>query len=293
MPATGGTMNAGCSQRKSKHISNLMQIVTVYDPDSKTRESIPVAELSPNMIKGRLPDGSIVWVDGRKAKPNTKPVHPPFDKSRRRVLRQLKKDLGDVWPDTLAQWEQDLRCEADPDREIRIWQWVAYQYKCLTSTKEASQAQKKDYFRLLLGWTFCKNVDEVLATGDLRGLTPDEAKQVLQGLIVTPLEFFGGRLAKWFPAAPVVDLGAIHSLDEFKRLAAPASVIFAVDWQSGDKWELVFGSELLQSILSSRQAEQLSTAIFAIDFASNQRERLWAMVNVTKGGDDVGPPNSP
>ncbi|HOC56312.1 MAG TPA: hypothetical protein PKI20_11890 [Verrucomicrobiota bacterium] len=48
-----------------------MKHVTVCELDSKTSKSIPLAELSPNMVEGRLPDGSVVWVDGTKVNPNT------------------------------------------------------------------------------------------------------------------------------------------------------------------------------------------------------------------------------
>ena len=272
-----------------------MEQVTVYDFDSKTKNTIPLAELSPNMVKGRLPDGSLVWVDGTKLKVSTMPLHPPFSENERQVLRKLKEDLDEVCPTTLAEWEEKLRREPRPDREIRIWRWIAYQYKHLTGSGQDSQALKMDYFQLLNKWTLTKDVDAVLATLDLGELTRDDARELLKCLWATNSEFFGGRLAKWFPATPVVDFAVIHSLDEFKARVAPASVIFAVDWQDGDKLQLVFGSEVLKSILASGQVGQVPTVVFAIDFASNQVDRLLAMVKAAKGRyewREDPPPNS-
>ena len=234
------------------------------------------------MVKGCLPDGSVVWVDATKVKPKAMPLHPPFSESKREILRQLKVDLDEVCPTAWKSGRNNCAVRV-PDREMRIWRWVAYRFKHLTGAGHDSQARKEDYFQLLVKWTLNKDVDAVLSTVDLGELTRDDAKQLLQCLWATNSEFFGGRLAKWFPATPVIDLAAIHSFDELKRLVAPASVIFAVDWQSGDKLELVFGSEVLKSSLSSGQAPQLPTLIFAIDFCANQLERLLATVRDTKG----------
>jgi hypothetical protein len=260
-----------------------MRFVTVYDFDSKTKKAIPLAELAPNMVRGRLPDGSVVWVDGTKLKPSTTPIRPPFDERRRQILRQLKEDLDEVYPNTLAQWEEDLRCDLHADREIRIWRWIAYQYKRLTRSGQASQARKKDFFQLLLKWTLNKNVDAVLATVDLGELTRDDAKQLLQCFWATNSEFFGGRIAEWFPALPVVDFATIHSLDEFKARVAPVSVIFAVDWKSGDNFNVVFGTEVLEAGSQSEQAQSFKMMAFAVDFASEQVEHLCAMVEIAKG----------
>ena len=272
-----------------------MQHVTVYDFDSKTRKSIPVAELSPNMVKGKLPDGSVVWVDGTKLKPSATPLHPPFSESKRQILRQLVKDLGEVDSDTLARWEARLRSHMHAEREIRSWRWIAFQYKRLTRARQASQVRKRDYYQLLIKWTFSKQVEATLATVDLGELSRLEARLVLESLSTTPSEFFGGLIAETFPAASVVDYSAIHSLDEFKAYAAHASVILAVDWNSGDNFNVVFGGELMKSHVSSSQTLRCQMVVFAIDFDTDQVERLCAMVEITKGRHEwkQGPPTDP
>lgn len=269
-----------------------MQHVTVYDFDAKTRKSIPLAELSPNMVQGQLPDGSVVWVDGTKLKLSTTPLHPPFSKSKRQILRQLVKDLGEVDSNTLAQWEARLRSDMHADREIRIWRWIAFQYKRLTRARQASQARKRDYYQLLVSWTFAKNVEATLATVDLGELARIEARMVLESLATTPSEFFGGLIAESFPAASVVDYAAIHSLDEFKPYVANATVILAVDWNSGDNLKVVFGAELMKSHVQSNQTLRCQMVVFAIDFNSDQVERLCAMVEIAKGRHEwqQGPP---
>lgn len=272
-----------------------MQYVTVYNFDSKTRKSIPLAELSPNMVKGQLPDGSVVWVDNTKLKLTSTPLHPPFSESKRQILRQLVKDLGEVDSNTLAQWEAQLRSDIHADREIRTWRWIAFQYKRLTRARQASQARKRDYYQLLVRWTFTKKVDVTLATVNLGELSRLEARLVLESLSTTPSEFFGGFIAETFPGVSVIDHAAIHSLDEFKTYVANASVILAVDWNSGDNFNVVFGGELMKSHVSSNQPLRCPMVVIAIDFDSDQVERLCAMVEIVKGRHEwkQGSPSDP
>ena len=260
-----------------------MKQVTIYDSDSRTKRSIPVVELAPNMIRGCLPDGSHVWLDGTKAKPNIIPFHPPFSKKTRRVLRQLREDLKDVDRNPHAQWEQMLRCILYPDREIVHWRWIAFQYKRLTRNREMSSAMKKDIFTLLVKWTMGKDVDGVLATLSLRELTLDSAKALLECLWATHSDFFGGRIAQCFPNTVVVDYGAVPSLDKFKALVETVSVIYAVDWHGGDKFAIVFGSEALKCVIESEVSRQLPIVLFAIHFDSDQVEHLLASVEAAKG----------
>jgi len=272
-----------------------MKHATVYDFDSQTKKTIPLAELSPNMVEARLPDGSVVWVDGTKANIPTMPLHPSFSESRRQILRQLKAVLDEVYPNTLAEWEARFRCDLHVDREIRIWRWIAYQYKRLTAAGEASQARKKDYFQLCLRWTVSREAEAVLTTVDLVEVTRDEAQEVLDSFPLIPSEFFGGFIAEQFPAQPVVDYAAIRSLGEFTVWTAQASVIFAVDWQSGDKFKIVYGLDVLKSIRSSGEPQLIAPVLFAVDFDSDQLEHLLAALQVSKGHYDYeeDPPSDP
>jgi len=267
-----------------------MKNATIYDFNSKTKKSIPQAELSSNMVKAQLLNGSVVWVDATKVKTDRPPIHPPFSESKRQILRQLKTDLDEVFPTTLAEWEQKFRCDVHPDREIRIWRWIAYQYKSLIRSEESSAARKRDYFQLCLRWTMTKDVAEVLACVQLDEIPREEAKLLLETFVTIPSEFFGGNFAKLNPGRSVYDYAAINDL-ELKEVMANASVIIAVDWQEADTMRVVHGLDILKSIRASSQALEVPMIFFAVDFDSDQLEQLEATVAATKVRVNLKPKN--
>ena len=195
-----------------------MKFATVYDPETKTKHEIPISELAPFMVKGTLVnDGSVCWIDSRKLKPNHKLLHPPFSGQRRRVVKQLHKDLVEVFPRSANEWERAFRCDQHPDREIKIWQWIAYQYQVLIASNRPSLRRKNDYFRLCRTWSWTKNKQEVLETTSLEELTREDASRLMDSFVVVPANFFGGDVVKFFPGVNAIDYATIKSLDEFKE----------------------------------------------------------------------------
>jgi len=257
-----------------------MQFVTVYDPNTKTKLEIPVTELAPFMVKGRLDDGSTCWIDRRKIKLNEKPLHPPFSGKRRIAVKELHRALNQVFPRSVNEWERGFRCDQHPDREIRIWQWISWQYRNLVVSGRPDFQRKKDYFRLCLGWSFSKDPQGVLESTQLDEVTRQEAAQIIEGFCRVPAAFYGGQFGALGPDLWAWDYSAIKSLEEFKAKAAAAPVIFAVDWNTGDV-ECAYGLQTMKDCVEKN--EITLSAMFSVDFGTDELEHFLAAVNVTKG----------
>src|SRR5688500_15185081 len=103
------------------------QTVLMYDFETKWLTAIPAAELAPGMLRLTVEGiAGDVWVDGKAALGAKAPLrHPPFPEEARAHLRRLRAVFHDVYPNTLGQWEDGFRRDADPDREIAIWLRIA------------------------------------------------------------------------------------------------------------------------------------------------------------------------
>jgi hypothetical protein len=259
-----------------------MKYVDIYDPDTALKQSIPMAELSPNMLRGQLVDCSIAWVDMAKVKLQKKAVHPPLSTKHKAILQRAQCILADVFPCSLTQWENNLRCDQNLERELHVWRWIAHRFERLTATGCPSLTRKKDIFQLCLRWTWTKEPEAVLATSSLDEVTQPEAASILSNFHLTDAGFFGGLFAKCFPTAEAIDYSIIKPLDEFKALTIPAMLTLAVDW-SGNYMEIVHGRSVLQSVVAEWTSREISTVAFAVDFGTDQVEHLLAAVLVAKG----------
>ncbi len=257
-----------------------MTFVTVYDLDTKTKMEIPVTELAPCMVKHRLDDGSTCWIDSKKIIPNEKLLHPPFSGARRLAVKELQRALNEVYPRSANQWERGFRCDEHPDREIRIWRWISWQYRDLIASGRPSFERKTDYFRLCVGWSFSKDARGVLESIDLGELTRPEAAQIVEKFSRVPADFYGGQFGASGPDVWAWDYSAIKDLDEFNEKSAAAHVIFAVDWNTGDL-QCVYGLQTMKDCVENN--EITLCVMFSVDFETDELEHFLAAVNVTKG----------
>ena len=117
---------------------------------------------------------------------------------------------------------------------------------------------------------------------ELNEITRDEAKAILNEFRSVPARFLGGEFELSMAGMDASDFSAIKSLEEFKQIAIPASVIVAVDWKSGATG-IVYGSEVFKRIIESGSSENGNVVAFAVTFESELLKRLLASVKVTKG----------
>ena len=93
-------------------------------------------------------------------------------------LRKLQVALAEVDDSPTEKWIHDFCYDANPDREIAVFEIVAEAYQAFCSARPCTLAQKKDAFGLLLdrsGSTY----EDSLKNYKLRVLSIGEAKEVL------------------------------------------------------------------------------------------------------------------
>jgi hypothetical protein len=93
-------------------------------------------------------------------------------------IRKLQVALAEVDDSSLEKWIDDFRGDADPDREIAVFEAVAQAYQAFCSSRPRTQAQKQDAFGLLLERSGTSEED-TLGQHKLKVLTLTEAKEAL------------------------------------------------------------------------------------------------------------------
>jgi hypothetical protein len=250
-----------------------MKKVKLIDPTTGNSQTVPVTELAPGFVRAEGPDGESVYVPAKAFKFNTEPLHPPFPDYVREHLRRITTALNEVHPETVEECERGLRCECNPDRELRVWLWIAEAYSNLVSGRELSAALKGDYYRLCLNWSITRDLEGVIATTQLEEMERNTAREVLSQfprslvtpstlLIVPPLHFEEGIV--W-------DFTAVQDFAHFKELWGDAQIIVAVDTRSntcrsGGLYHIAFGHEEMQEIVASGVSRCVSVVMFAVDF---------------------------
>lgn len=76
-------------------------------------------------------------------------VIAPFDEEIMQHLRTIKRRLDDVFPQTLAKWEEGFRKDMSAEREIAWWLVLSEKYEQATSGKTLNQAEKMNIYRRL------------------------------------------------------------------------------------------------------------------------------------------------
>lgn len=164
-----------------------MKTVKLVNPATGTTQILPVAELAPNVIASNGPHGQLVFVPAEQLKANTQPIHPPFPEDARKVVQRIQSALADVDSSTVEEWEHTFRCDCDPDREIRVWLWIADMYSELVSEQQCSVTRRRDFYQLCLRWTMCHDLEAVMATTQLDEITPRQAKAIIPRFFAKPL----------------------------------------------------------------------------------------------------------
>ena len=238
---------------------------------------MPVTELAPGFVRAEGPDGESVYVSTQAFKFNKKPLHPPFPDYVREHLRRIVSTLNEVNPETIEECEHGFRCEFNPDREIRVWLWIAEAYSKLVSGRKISAALKRDYFRLCLDWSITRDVEAVIATIQLEEMEPKTAREVLikfpRRLVSPDTLLIKSSLP--FGEGMVWDFTAVQNLAHFKELWGDAQIIVAVDTRSntcrsGGSYHIAFGHEVVKEIVASGVSRCVSVVAFAVDFHIKQ-----------------------
>ncbi|MEI6175519.1 MAG: hypothetical protein WCS43_01390 [Verrucomicrobiota bacterium] len=120
--------------------------VTLWDESTNTFTRIPKFELAPGMVSCRVPDRKEeVWREAKSIHPATSSYrHPPF----KGEMRSMIESVVDAFPGLLEwsyeEWEDLLRKDTNPDREIRYWIVVARVFREFAEGR-AFEYQKEIY----------------------------------------------------------------------------------------------------------------------------------------------------
>src|SRR5262245_60235642 len=94
-------------------------------------------------------------------------------------IYKLRDTLAEVEHSSIEKWVDNFKRDANPDKELAIWERIAAGYTRYCSKRLLSIEAKKDVFQLLLLRSMASE-QEVLNHIKLKTLTVDEAKETLK-----------------------------------------------------------------------------------------------------------------
>jgi hypothetical protein len=95
-------------------------------------------------------------------------------------IRTLQATFVEVDGQAVDQWVDNFKRDADPDRELRVWERMAKAYRAYCDGKKLSLEAKKDVYRIVLLRSMASEQD-VLERVKLKGLSRDDAIEVMKG----------------------------------------------------------------------------------------------------------------
>jgi hypothetical protein len=132
---------------------------------------VPVAESNGN--------GHVEWVD-----PNTLQRGPirrdALTEEQMARIRAVRATFVDVDGQTLEQWVDNFKRDADPDKELQIFERMAKAYSAFCSGRKLALSAKQDVYRVVLLRSMASEQD-VLERLELRELTRDDAIAIMKG----------------------------------------------------------------------------------------------------------------
>jgi hypothetical protein len=161
----------------------MSKTVRIYDSATKKINTIPAAELAPGMVEAQVEGVGLVWIDSAEVKGGGKFKHPLFEPELRDFIeREIQKPLAEVWPKTLAQWEDNFRRDAEPEQEIGVWCRIADRFAKFSKSEGLNQAQRQECFAIML---HCSTVpaEQVLEVVTLKALTREQARRAIEAFL--------------------------------------------------------------------------------------------------------------
>ena len=126
--------------------------------------------------KGQQPDAR--WVDPASLKPGPPGRQGLSPKQMERIYK-LRDSLAEVEHSPIEKWVDNFKRDANPDKELAVWERIADGYTRYCSKRPLSIEAKEDVFQLLLLRSMASE-REVLNHVKLKNLTVDEAKETLK-----------------------------------------------------------------------------------------------------------------
>ena len=157
--------------------------VRVYDFATGKTNTIPAAELAPGMVEAQVEGVGLVWINSAEVKGAREYKHPPFKPELKDSIEwKIQKPLAEVWPKTLAQWEDNFRCDSDPEQEIGLWSRIAERFVDFSKSEGLNKAQRQECFAIML---YCSTVppEQILEAVTLNALTREQAQRAIEAYL--------------------------------------------------------------------------------------------------------------
>jgi Glu-tRNA(Gln) amidotransferase subunit E-like FAD-binding protein len=165
-----------------KAMAQKEKMVRVYDMDTKKVTNIPASELAPGMIRIQFRDQEgEYWVEAAKLKKSS-PKQFDFGQEYIEVFEFLSETLAEVYPQTIEEWADGFRRDANPKQEIAIWENIANAFLHLSDDPQLSSEERKEIFTVIFVAS-TNGPENVLHTFTPAFLSKQRVRRVIEDLI--------------------------------------------------------------------------------------------------------------
>lgn len=123
--------------------------------------------------------GRVEWIDPKTIQP--RPIRRDVLSDEQMVrIRTLQAKFAEVDGQVVEQWVENIKRDADPDRELRVWERMAQAYRAYCEGKKLSAAATKDVYCVVLLRSMAPE-QEVLKQVKLAELSHEEVIIMMKG----------------------------------------------------------------------------------------------------------------
>jgi hypothetical protein len=117
------------------------------------------------------------WVDPNQLKAG--PIrHASLTDEQMSRVQRLQQTFREVDPSTVEKWAEDFRRDANPEREMAVWESMATAYETFTASKSLTLDGKEEVYQVVLLRSGAPE-DQVLKRLKLKILTEKDARAIM------------------------------------------------------------------------------------------------------------------
>ena len=153
-----------------KRVININSVNSQNGRSKKSEVLIPVIEFS---------TGKQLIVDMGKLKRSNVQIHKTLPEPLRRRIRKVYKVISEVHFTNLQGFENGMKTEGHPEREVYVFELIAEAYIAFIEGKTLSFEKKQDVYQIILGLSFGISYEKLLQ--DSHYLTTDDLLDLING----------------------------------------------------------------------------------------------------------------
>ena len=122
-------------------------------------------------------DSTTQWIDPNKLEAG--PIrHTNLTEDQTSRVQSIQKIFSEVDPSPIEKWMEDFKRDANPERELAMWEGMATAYATYTASNSLTLGGKKEVFQVVLSRSGAPDA-EVLKHLDLKILTETDARKIM------------------------------------------------------------------------------------------------------------------